>query len=61
MATLQSFSLTDIPGELGKDIMSQIRNSKRFNYDELNAKSNELLLKIIKEEKEDKLEGDEDE
>ncbi len=50
MAERITFTLTDIPGELGQKIISQIRASKKPSRDEMEEKVQEMKLRILAKE-----------
>ena len=43
-------TMTDIPGELGKNVISQIRNSKKPSRDELRDRVQEMKIRILAKE-----------
>ena len=49
MAVRENYTLTDIPGELGLKIITQIRASEKPNRDEMTKKVQDLKLQILAE------------
>ena len=50
MADRVVLTMTDIPGDLGKSIISQIRNSKKPSRDILRDKVQDMKLRILAKE-----------
>lgn len=45
-----TFTMTDLPDELGKEIFEQIRSSEKPSYDDMEIKVQEMKRRILAEE-----------